>query len=1000
MDQFAQSTSNVMGLTFFPQQWKAVSADPGPLLVLAGPGAGKTRCLTGRIGYLIQHHHINPEAICAITFTNKAAQEIAGRLRQSLPDVVDNITLGTIHSLCLQILRKYPHRVGLPSNFAVAGDEHQRLVLSKLAVPSRYQSGLLLRFGKKRLQGDKLHPNDEENFKRYHRELRSNHLIDYDEILQLTRLLLESAPVVLQEFQQRWQHILIDEFQDLDETQYSILKLLAQKHQSIFGVGDDEQSIFAWRGADPRVMARFVEDFNIQNPIVLDINCRCARTIFEMAQKILPTRELTIEKNITALRESSHPVRVLDCVDENEERVRVVKDLHREIEVTGLPKGEFALLYRTHIDGRRWEEALIAEGIPCQLARGQALSDDPVIAQILAALRVVIHPDSELHVEHLASKVFEEALMAEVRQVPGATFSDKLRTYVDENRGGSSRKVCWRFLYQVENLKSLVKVHGNLKDLVQAIFAQGIGQYDNSLETIHEQLQDPQEIHFAKKYGEQLMQTCQDQGQVFISSANGLEIIARIMLQRAMPELSVEYLTPNMSLTENDVILAFQPITFSPNSSMIPLYAGERRLRIIQLFKILQYIESCNYCKLFDEFVTFDTETTGKEVDECDVIELAAVKVREGEIIDTFHSLIYTEKPISKGATEVHGYNNSDLTGSPTLQHVWPEFQKMVEGQVMIAHNGHRFDVPILRRQTESWQGMEDMILFDTLALARSLYPTESLSQENLARRFGIDTGRSHHALDDAQCLAEVFEELQTERLIRARKTCLDNLLDCVALGAAIEDVPAVHPEDQALLDASTWNDLQRYAAIVDAYSEEAEKLGDIVPELDELIQRMTGAPDWQGTRNHATTNQRRSTDALSRLSHLLNSIQAETLEQAVRELLDKVALSTSEGASINQDRVNLLTFHATKGLEFSRLYLLGIEDNQFPGYRALEEDLDHVIREHRRLFYVAMTRAKDKLTLTRCRNRKGRSTGGTLFLDEIGMTEDKRCVSTSGFLA
>lgn len=982
--QAASSPPNILGLSFFPQQWRAVSAPIGAHLVLAGPGAGKTRCLTGRIGYLLTRLQAQAASVCAITFTNKAAQEIQQRLRQWLGDLVEPMKLGTIHSLCLDILRKHGRRVGLPSNFSVAGAEHQKLVLSKLGVVSKAHSGLLIRFGSHRLQGEKLSDQDNEIYKKYHRELRGSHLIDYDEILQLTRILLESNPAILEECQELWRHLLIDEFQDLDHTQYSILKLLAWKHRSLFAVGDDEQSIFSWRGADPRVMETFVRDFEIEEPIVLDVNCRCAKNIFETAQKILPVRELGIEKKITAIRESTHPLRVLRCREEDEELTRVVEDLQADRESSGLSWGDFAILYRTHFVGRMWEQALINAGIPCQLAKGQAISDDPIIAQVLASLRVVITPESELYVEHLASKVLDQTLLLEVQRMQGETFSEKLRAYVEEKPGGASR-TCWKFLYQVENLKSLRRTKGDITNLVQAIFAQGLGQHENPLEPIVEQMEDPAYSFSAKLIGEKLLRVKEREGRILITPADGLEIPAKIMLQRVLTDVEICYLTNEFPIRCDDLVLVLKAMPLPHEVEKASLILDASRFRITQLFKALQWIESRTYRPIFTEFVCFDTETTGKEIDSCDVIELAAVKVKNGQVVETFHSLVHTDKPIAPEASEVHGYTNADLEGQPTLRDIWDRFAKFAGDHVMIAHNGHRFDVPVLQRGTAEWEGTKNMTFFDTLALARNLYPSESLKQVNLAAKFGIDTGRSHHALDDSRCLAEIFIQLQQVRLIRARKSCLDGLLDCVAIGAAIESRDATHHEDGALIQISTWSDLQRYSRIVDQYSDEAAQIESDVPALDALLERIQGQPVWRGARKRQSP-ERQASEAQERLSELITSIKATNLEDAVRELLDKVALSTSEGSRVDPDRVNLLTFHATKGLEFPRLYLIGVEDNQFPGWRALERGDENEMRESRRLLYVAMTRAKDKLTLTSCRDRNGKSCGGTMFLDELGL--------------
>src|SRR5262249_7965107 len=162
------------------------------------------------------------------------------------------------------------------------------------------------------------------------------------------------------------------------------------------------QSIFSWRGADPRVMARFAADFGIDRPVVLDINCRCSTAIFAAARKILPSAEPLFAKHITAVRQSPFAVRALGFRDEREGLDWVVGDLLGELGAAGLKKGDYAILYRTHQAGQQFEEALVAAGVPCQLARGLALSDDRLIGQLLASLRVVLHPDSELQLEYLA----------------------------------------------------------------------------------------------------------------------------------------------------------------------------------------------------------------------------------------------------------------------------------------------------------------------------------------------------------------------------------------------------------------------------------------------------------------------------------------------------------------------------------------------------------------------------------------------------------------------
>jgi DNA polymerase III epsilon subunit family exonuclease len=1022
-DQPRAGKLEVMGLDFFPPQERAVTAPPGPVLVLAGPGAGKTRCLTGRIGYLISYQQVLPAKICAITFTNKAAQAIADRLQRGLGDLVNEMTLGTIHSLCLQLLRPHARRLGLVAGFGVADEDQQRLVLSRLGVHSKRHGPFLLRFGKHRLQGALLSAEDERIFQEYQRELRSNFLIDYDEILALTRVLLESFPDVRAACQERWDHLLVDEFQDLDLTQYAILRVLAERHRNLFAVGDDEQSIFAWRGADPRVIARFLADFGVEEPIVLNINCRCSATIFAAARKILPPGELPFDKEIVAPRESPHPIQVLHCGDEAEEVGRVVADLQADLARAGLPRGEFAVLYRTHEVGRQFEDALIAAGVPCQLGKGRALPDDPVVGRVLAALRVVARPDADLEIESLAARALPEVGLAAVRRAAGDSFLARLRAHAEEK--GADAAACWRLLYQVENLRGLGRVGKDLAGVVEEVLAQGVAGYESPLERCHERLQDPESLADARALGLGLLDVAGRGGRVVLSPAGGLEIPLKVMLRRTLPGLTIQYASEQAAPEEGDLVLAppggaalqgREPTTWDstarvarPESSKgvvgapptpfedsgratqdLPrgrptvLELGEHPgLWVTRIFKALQFLEGRSYRPTFTHYVAFDTETTGLDTERCEVVELAAVKVADGRVTDRFHSLVRCGQPISARASEVHGYTDDDLKGQPTLAEVWPRFCAFVGRDVLVAHNGYRFDIPILRRLTRDWPGFDDFHFFDTLALAKNLFPQGNLKLESLAARFGIPTGRGHHALDDAECLARVFERLQQERLERSRKTCLPHLLDCVALGAVLEGREPATAEDRALVEAANWRALGRHSPIVDTYQEEREVHGVRCPPLEELIPRLGGPAVWKrGQRESASP----SPEASGRLKRLLATVQATALEEGLRELLDRVALSRSDGAGVDPERVSLLTFHATKGLEFSRVYVTGVEDYQLPGYTALTENREEEIREARRLLYVALTRAKDRLTLTCCRERGGRPSGGTLFLEEMGL--------------
>jgi DNA polymerase III epsilon subunit family exonuclease len=967
----------VLGLPFFEQQWRAVSAPHGPVLVLAGPGAGKTRCLTGRIGYLLEQG-ADPHRICAITFTNKAAQEIAHRLRDGLGDGSDALTLGTIHSLCLRLLRDHGRRVGLPANFGVADEEQQRLVLSRLGVHSRRHRPLLTQFGKRRLHGGTLQAGDEKLLAQYNRELRSHHLIDFDEILSLALALLESSASVRDGCCARWDHILVDEFQDLDATQYAVLRILAGGHRSLFAVGDDEQSIFSWRGADPRVMARFLTDFEVGEPIILDVNCRCARPLFEAARRILPAPLPLFAKKITAVRESPYPLRAVCCASEDAEAQWLVADVQEELATSGLKRGEFAILYRNNLTGQRLEEALVAAGVPCLLGKGLALADDPIIGQLLASLRIFTHPESDLHVEQLARQLLPEVVLAGAARQPGATWLERLQSLAEQG-SGIDAAACWRFLYQVENLRSLRRLQGKLSDLVHAILEQGIGGFEGPLEERQDLLRDPADLPEACQLAEALQRTLASGSRVLLTPDSGLEIPIKVMLQRALPTLRVEYLGQSTPAT-NDLVLALHSIDTCPGQSVV-LSPAQKTLRIVIIFKALQIIEAARYRKSFAAYVVFDTETTGTDVDRDEVIELAAVRVRQGQPAETFHSLIRNHRSVPPAASAIHGYTDADLRDQPLLEEVWPRFREFVGNDLLVAHNGHRFDVPLLRRLTAECGGVAGLSFLDTLPMARNLFPVAGLKLDDLAARFAIDRRRGHHALDDSLCLVEVFECLQEERVRRARRTCKQELLDCLYLGAALESRAPRGMEEQALVEAGRWDELHHKPAVVDAYVDEAERFHVSCPPLSEVLSRFGGVGGWAGP-SRETDVRERYPDSYERLDRLLGLVRATNLEAAVQELLDRAALSASDGIVAHAERVSLVTFHSAKGLEFARVYLAGVEDEVLVGPQASPTEA----AEARRLLYVAMTRAKDRLTLTCCRERQGRPSGGTRFIEEMGV--------------
>jgi len=911
----------------------------GPVLVVAGPGAGKTYCLIARIERLIANG-IDPHRICAVTFTNRAAEEIAMRLKQTLGDKADAVTRGTIHALCLALLRQHTEAAGLKKGFGVADEVYQSVVLGRLRVPTERRRGILKRFGRHRLDGYTLQPDEARLFREYCAWLAHRNMVDFDELITRAEPL---AGLIAD----RWDYLLVDEFQDVNAVQYNLLKKLAEPHGNLFVVGDDEQSIFSWTGADPYVLMRFKRDYDVE-PIILDKNCRCSRQIFQMARRVLAQNPQLFQKQLTADTESEHEVVAYAFHDEEDEASWLLEDLvtdHR-------PWGDYAILYRKHRVGEYLEGRLLRAGIPCRLARGRSLMEDAVIGYVMTALRVVRSPDDPAALHAFAQSVLSQHFLQEVEAAIGSQdFLAQVRALAQRRpRHDPDTKKLWRLIFQVENLRALPRSHGTLPAIIDEILSQSVGPFKNVLEERHDELTDPATMPEARRVAEEI----EKGGEISFAPKGGVEIALRGMAAAA----------------------GLRKLPTTPSGTVIDADA-------LTVFKALQLLNSKDIGTPLERYVTFDFETTDNDVATCGVVEIGAARVVNGEIVERFHSLVNPFRPISLGASKLHGYVDADVKDAPLFSTVLPQFLAFVGSDVLIAHNGQHFDIPVLRRLAAGDATVASLAFYDTLLLARSL-SRDRATQEELAHRFGIDGGRAHHALDDAVTLAQVYRELEKQRAVRARKAVLANVLDYLGLALALEEGPKTG-ERANLFNTARFHTLGRYSDALEFYTMERERRGAAVPTVEEVIQRLGGRALMTKLRAEPDPVQRYPA-AVARLRALLDGSGGEDLADSIDRLLERVALSKSDGDEAVPDRVNLLTLHSTKGLEFSRVYIVGVEDYEIPGYQAATNNIKDEIEEARRLLYVGMTRARDRLILTRAARRFGRDAGGSTFLEEMNL--------------
>ncbi|MFL5532362.1 MAG: ATP-dependent helicase, partial [Gemmatimonadales bacterium] len=518
------------------QQRRAIEAPMGPMLVMAGPGAGKTYCLICRIQHLIQKLGVTPRRILAVTFTNKAAEEIAVRLREARGYAAEDITRGTLHALCFKVLRDFPEQCGLRPGFGVADQEYQLGVLKRLRVPEKRRAQVLALFSLYRLQGRLLGERGTALLARYQERLRDRNLADFDDLVVLTDRLLRTDSSAAAQLRARWDYVLVDEFQDLSPVQYGVVRQLAEGHRNLFGVGDDEQAIFSWAGSDPHIIHRFRDDFGLTHPIVLDRNCRCSVQIFDAAKRLIACNPRLFEKQIEATRDSRFDVQVEGFDTEEDEVAWLIEDMRRNQAEHGGGWGDIAVLYRSHRLGRYLEERLVCSGIPCRLAQGHALTDDKIVGWVIASLQVIRSPDDPVRLGVLAEHALPPAVRQEVSKsfVRGKDLVTNLRNFAASRpRGDADSRRVWRLIYHLENLRGMARSHHTLPGLVDELLTRPIGAGRNPLEEHHHDLSDPGAYPGAAFLAGQISRAVAAGQRISVEPSGGLEIPLLAMLRAA-----------------------------------------------------------------------------------------------------------------------------------------------------------------------------------------------------------------------------------------------------------------------------------------------------------------------------------------------------------------------------------------------------------------------------------------------------------------------------------
>ncbi len=394
-----------------PQQRMAVTAGEGQILVLAGPGSGKTRVLTRRLAWLIDHENIPAYDIIAVTFTNKAAREMENRVITLVQRNLEGLWLGTFHSMCARLLRREANSLPFNSNFVIFDESDQETLVKRamreLKIDDKVYRPAGIHASISAAKNDLLTPTQMPTnsyreqvvarvYARYEELLHSNNAVDFDDLLFWGARLLQENPSIREKYAHRFKHVLVDEFQDTNLAQYELLKYLSSYHHNIFVVGDEDQSIYRWRGADYRNVLRFEKDFPDCEKILLEQNYRSTQSILDAARGVINVNRNRTPKHLFSDRGAGNKIVKFIAVDDHAEAAFVVDTIAQYLGSKKAKATDFAVMYRTNAQSRLIEEAFMHAGLPYHLVGAQRFYGRREVKDVIAFLRLVENPSDEV----------------------------------------------------------------------------------------------------------------------------------------------------------------------------------------------------------------------------------------------------------------------------------------------------------------------------------------------------------------------------------------------------------------------------------------------------------------------------------------------------------------------------------------------------------------------------------------------------------------------------
>lgn len=983
-------------------QRQAVTLEPGPVLVLAGPGGGKTRTLTSRVAYLVVERKVPPTRLLCVTFTNKAAEEMRSRLEHLLGPTAADIWIHTFHAACLRILRRHGAAIGLPPDFIVADETLQdsiwRSVITRRNLSQELYPVYRLRdfvsYEKVALRDPRValrqtvaDPLWAELAADYAQGLRARRALDFDDLIGETVRLLRERAEVRQELQRLLPHVLVDEYQDINRAQYELLTLLCPPGADVMAVADDDQSIYEWRGAQPQLVDDFIARYH---PRVIELTeCyRSTETILYAAQNMIARQRSPQRRRfLHTSRGRGVPIHHYLLADAAQEHRLIASLIRRLADEHGYAYGDIAIFYRTHQLADDLEGYLGQKQIPLQRVRKENFFEQPGAREVVRYL-------------HLIRSLADDQAILEALNFP-QTLADEL-TVMQLQRLADFHAVgladLARRAQAFPELSPLTRANlqGFLRlfeEELKAASAEAVDVIMEKLFTLLEQRRSPFErgewqkwriwasgCAFAEEAG-RLRDRLQAGAHLRLTAPATLDgACAAAILEHTLQHYLGRPLDIELTPEAGGVRIEARSPASEPEAWN--LEPETRNLEpetpcSVVAYRFAQDLLAAHERLAEGSFVVYDLETTGTNARRDEIIEIGGMAMRGGRPAgEPFYARVRPEQGfIPKAATQVHGLRWEDVRDAESIERVLPRFLAYVGTDTVVGHNVEGFDNRFLDREAGRLlgRGFRNPYL-DTLSLARRLLrdgpdaPT-SFSLESLLRHFGLGERVEHRAAGDVRQIAALFERLLAENRWQTALRALPELLPLAALGL-LELHSGKRNADWGMIPM---------AALLHAARRVVQRWGEFVglARVRELLPQAEGKLTTLAAWLEAEEPPPLVDEAWDRLRETFQRQVAAFLrlspDRSLSAFLDYQALVVNVDTFAHEtqpDRVTLMTLHNAKGTEFPVVIIVGVEEENLPLWTTLQEGQEAALAEERRVFYVGMTRARERLYLCSTRER------------------------------